>query len=206
MKKIMVMLLGICIAPSVSGQALERIKLNPPDTHRGESTMQAFVNRKSTREFSERPLSHQDLSDLLWAAIGINRPSDGKRTSPTAMNRQEIDLYVCMPEGAYLYDAQAHELKLVSGEDLRPLVAGQQAFVRTAPVCLLITGPVSESRDNIMIAADAGIVSQSISLFCSGCGFATVPRGSMDRDALHTGLGLGKDRMLYLNHPVGYFK
>lgn len=82
----------------------------------------------------------QDLSDLLWAAAGINRPESGKRTSPTAMNKQEIDVYVCLQEGAYLYHPKANSLEPVTKEDLRPAVGGGQGFVATAPVCLVMGG------------------------------------------------------------------
>lgn len=128
MKKLLVILFATFIAAGVSAQPAKTIKLNAPNKQRGEVTMQAFEKRKSTREYADRKLSQQDLSDLLWAANGMNRPSESKHTSPTARNKQEIDLYVCMAEGAYFYDAKAGELKLVTEEDVRGHVAGSQPF------------------------------------------------------------------------------
>lgn len=173
--------------------------------------MQAFEQRRSTREFADRKLAPQDLSDLMWAANGMNRPDESKHTSPTARNRQQIMLYVVMAEGAYFYDSKAHELHLVTTDDLRSYVAGPQAFAATAPVSIVIVADMekaggNDERARIWSGMDAGIVSQSISLFCSGCGFATVPRALMDHENLHKGLKLGEHHIIYLNHPVGYFK
>lgn len=205
------MALAICLASGACGQQAETIKLNAPDKHRGEVTMQAFEKRRSTREYSDRKLSPQDLSDLLWATIGMNRPEQGKHTSPTARNKQEIEVYACFEDGAYLYDAKAHELRLVANADVRAHVAGSQAFAATAPVCLVIVADMDKVGDDseqarTWAAVDAGIVSQSISLFCAGCGLGTVPRGLMDKENLHKALKLRENQVIYLNHPVGYFK
>lgn len=210
MKKIMAMFAGICCVACAWAQPRQTIELNAPDKSRGEATMQAFDKRHSTREFSVEALKLQDLSDLVWAANGYNRPAEKKRTAPTAQNKQEIDLYVILPEGAYLYDPAAHALRLVVGGDLRPQVAGTQAFAATAPVCLLIVADMARVNPNdtahTWAAVDAGIVSQNISIFCAGCGFATVPRGFMDKDALGKSLKLSSSQVIFLNHPVGYFK
>ena len=211
MKKLLVILFAAFLATGISAQPAKTVKLNAPNKQRGESTMQALEKRKSTREYAARELSLQDLSDLLWAANGMNRPADNKRTAPTAMNKQEIDVYVIKPEGAYLYDAKAHELKLVIAKDLREFAADRQAFAKEAPVILLIVADMGRVGGNseafgVFAAIDAGIVSQNISLFCAGCGFGTVPRGYMNKEALAKELGLGESYQLYLNHPVGYFK
>ena len=147
------------------------------------------------------------MSDLLWAAVGINRPESGKRTAPTAMNRQEIDVYVCLPEGAYLYDAAAHELKPVAKGDFRPAVAGGQDFVKMAPVCLVIVADVNKFKGEVLMpAVDAGIVSQNISLFCAATDLVTVPRASMDQVQLKSVLKLREGQQPLMNHPVGYAK
>ena len=190
------LLFALLIASAVvSAQSteLEVIKLNAPDLQRGEGVMQALLKRKSTRIFSEKELSLQDLSDLLWAANGINRPESGRRTAPSAMNRQDIQVYVCTAEGSYLYDAAANELKPISAGDVRPL---------KAPVCLILVSDTTEGWG----AIDGGIVSQNISIFCAGVGLGTVARGTMDRDELKTALKLIDTQQLILNHPVGYFE
>ena len=176
-----------------SAQDLKSIKLNAPNLTRGDVLMKAFSNRKSTREFSDKMLSQQDLSDLVWAANGINRPNEGKKTAPSSQNRQDIKIYVCMADGNYLYNATNSTLEFISEGDVRPL---------KAPVCLILVSNTNETWG----AIDGGIVSQNISLFCSGIGLATVPRAQMDADALKKTLKLTGTQTLILNHPVGYFK
>lgn len=169
--------------------------------------MQALEKRQATRDYVDKKLDHQDLSDLLWAANGINRPESGKRTAPSAMNRQEIDVYVCLPEGTYLYDAKTNELKPVAKGDARPAVGGGQAFVAKAPLCIVLVGNLENFKGEVLMpAVDAGIVSQNISLFCAGCGLVTVPRASMDQGKLKQILKLKDSQRLLLNHPVGYSK
>lgn len=169
--------------------------------------MQALEKRQSTREYADKALSLQDLSDLLWAANGINRPESGKRTAPSAMNKQEIDVYVCLPEGAYLYEAKTNSLKPVAKGDFRAAVGGGQAFVAKAPVCIVLVGNLDAFRgDASMPAMDAGIVSQNISIFCAGTGLVTVPRASMDQAKLKSALKLKDSQRLFMNHPVGYAK
>lgn len=194
------------------GQELRKIELEKPDKKRGLTVMEALSERQSQREYADKPISSRDLSDLLWAAVGINRPESGKRTAPTAMNRQEIDVYVCLPEGAYLYDAKAHALLPVAKGDFRPVLAQQQAFVNAAPLCLVIVADLSlfdgndENQKMLFGAMDAGIVSQNISLFCAAVKLATVPRAWMDRDALKKAWNLKDSQYPLLNHPVGYVK
>lgn len=188
-----VFLMLFFIAVSCAAQELKPIKLNAPDLKRTVTLMNAFSNRKSTRTFSDKMLSHQDLSDLLWAANGINRPKEGKRTAPSARNKQDIKVYVCMAEGNYLYNASTSTLDPISKDDVRPM---------KAPVCLVLVSDSNESWG----ALDAGIVSQNISLFCSGADLATVCRASMNKEELKKALNLTDKQTLYLNHPVGYFK
>lgn len=210
MKKIGFLLLA-CLMFSTAFATDDVILLSQPDLTRLGSVMKALKDRKSTREFSAKMLSKADLSDLLWAANGVNRPESGKRTAPSAMNKQDVDIYAVMAEGTYRYDAENHRLVLVNGGDFRSLVAGGQKFVEEAPVSLVLVSDVSKfggksDRDVVMGAADAGIVSQNISLFCAAAGLATVPRGSMDHENLAKALKLSAGQQLMLNHPVGYPK
>ena len=212
MKKMLLITLMTAMVMTVIGEELKPVKLNTPNKKRGVSIMEALEKRHSTREYADKELSRQDLSDLLWAANGVNRPATGKRTAPSALNMQEISVYVCLPEGTYLYDAQAHTLQPVVKGDLRPLVAGQQKFVATAPVCLVLVADVArfqsgDKEHNLLMGAmDAGIVSQNISLFCAGVGLETVPRASMDQNGLRKALKLGDNYHLLMNHPIGYSK
>ena len=180
------------ITVSMQAQDLKEIQLNQPDKTRGTSVMQALSDRHSDREYADKPLSLQDLSDLLWAANGINRP-DGKRTAPSALNRQDISL------------------RPIAKGDYRKAVAGGQDFVQTAPVSLVLVSDLSRfgdvsDRTRLMAAVDAGIVCQNINLFCAAAGLATVPRATMDQAALKKLLKLTDSQLPLMNNPVGYPK
>lgn len=170
--------------------------------------METLLKRKSTRSYSPEPLSLQDLSDLLWAAQGKNR-DNGRLTSPTAKNCQEIAMYAFFPEDVSLYDPQTHSLKTIATGDHRDIVADTQNFPKTAPVILLMVGDMAKygaytEHAYIMVHSDGGIVSENINLFCAAAGLCTVTRGIMDIDALGKLLNLTKDQIPILNNPVGY--
>lgn len=198
------------LSGAVMGQAPQDIKLNAPDMERGLTIMKAFETRASATSFSSRDLSLQDLSDLLWASNGINRPESGKRTAPTAVNAQDVDIYVLMKSGAYLYDAKTHSLKGIAAGDNRKLVSERQTNFANAPAMLVLVSEISRFRgdDNTRklswAAMDAGIVSQNISLFCAGAGLVTRPRASMDTEGLRKLLNLNSNQYPLLNNPVGY--
>lgn len=210
MKKILITLCLSFTAWSLMAQATGSIVLNPPETTGGLSVMKALSLRASATGYDTSMLSLQDLSNLLWAANGVNRPESGKRTAPSAMNAQDIDVYVFMKKGVYLYDAQKHVLDLVLPEDHRSLVAGKQLNVAQAPVICLLVSDIARFRhgeDNqklIWAAEDAGIVSQNISIFCASQGLATRPRASMDQEKLQEILKLKPTQHLMLNAPVSY--
>lgn len=181
-------------ATPVEPQTLQPITLNAPNLKRGLPVMQALSKRQSIRTFADRELSLQDLSDLVWAANGINRPESGKRTAPSALNKQDVKVYVCTAQGSYLYNPREQRLD--------PLTAGDARPTKQAPVVVVLVTDTNEQWAPI----DAGIVSQNISLFCSGTGLATYARGSMDRDALKKALKLTGTQTVMLCHPVGYVK
>jgi SagB-type dehydrogenase family enzyme len=172
--------------------------------------MQVLKDRHSTREFSSQKLPPQVLSNLLWAAFGVNRP-DGKRTAPSAMNWQEIDIYVATQDGLYVYDAKANALNLVLNQDVRA-ATGQQPFVKEAPVNLVYvadlakTGRVGGEDQILYTAADAGFIAQNVYLFCASEGLAVVVRGSVDRVALAKLIKLRPDQKIILAQTVGYPK
>ena len=208
-----VQLLLVCLAFSVVAFAADKvIKLPKPNLNRSGSVMKALSERHSTREYASKALNISDLSDLLWAANGVNRPAKGMRTAPSALNKQDIDVYAILPEGCYLYNAKDHQLELITEGDYRDAVASGQAFVKTAPVSLVLVsdisrfGNVNDSRNQLMGAMDAGIVSQNISIFCSSANLATVPRATMDAKKLSTVLKLKDTQIPMMNHPVGTFK
>jgi len=211
MRKLFVYLIGLMTGFAVYAQELQEIKLNAPNKTRGSVMMKALADRMSVREYDTKALSLQDLSDLLWATNGVNR-DDGRRTAPTASNRQEIDVYAVFAEGAYFYDAQAHTLKPVAKGDYRGLVAMSQDFAKTAPISLIIVmnlekmGDPAAEQTKLMCSVDAGIVCQNINLFCAAVGLSTVPRATMDKAELQKVLKLSATQVPIMNNPVGYKK
>jgi SagB-type dehydrogenase family enzyme len=209
-------LLSLLILPataSLGDTPPSMIKLNKPDMSRGLPVMQALAARASAKEWSDRAPDLQDLSDLLWAANGINRPESGKRTAPSALNAQDIDIYVFTTEAVYRYDAAANALVPVAAGDRRKDIVIQHdpaKAVTIAPVELLLVsdgskfpfGTAQQRREWGLI--DAGIVSQNISIFCAATGLATRPRASVDADKAAQILALKEGANVVLEHPVGW--
>lgn len=182
--------------------------LPPPVTTGGMPLMEALATRHSSREFAEKPIGEQTLSDLLWAAWGVSRPG-GHRTAPSAMNNQEIDIYVVRADGAWRYDATAHALVLVTTQDLRR-DAGMQPFVWKAPLNLVYVADhgrmknIPAAQRDHYASADLGFIGQNVYLFCASTGLATVIRGLLNRDAMKGKLGLGDDHHVLLSQTVGW--
>jgi len=210
MKKIIIFIWLLITTHSLFAQAAKTIVFNQPDKDRGYSVMKALSLRASATEFDTASIDLQDLSDLLWAANGINRPKEGKRTAPSAINAQDIDIYVFMKTGIYFYNAKKHLLELFVEDDRRNLIADMQAFVSRAPVILLLVSDISrftfknDSLKMIWAAEDAGIVSQNISLFCASAGLSTRPRAFMNQEKLRKVLKLKDSQHLMLNNPISY--
>ena len=196
---------------AVYAEDIEPIRLPAPQTEGGMPLMQALKERRSLREFSAKELPLQVMSDMLWAACGINRPGAGGRTAPTAMNMQEIDVYVVKAEGVYIYDAKANILKPVLAGDIRA-ITGKQSFVKDAPVNLIFVADLSKmvGMDAVSMefyaATDTGYVSENVYLFCASAGLATVVRGWVDKPALEKAMKLGRGQKVILAQTVGYPK
>lgn len=187
------------------------IRLPAPETSGGKSLMQALKERHSTREFSPKALPAQLLSDLLWAASGVNRPESGKRTAPSARDWREIDIYVVTTDGAYVYDPVAHSLRRVLARDVRALT-GMQDFVASAPLNLVyvadeerMTGASADDRERYA-AADSAFMAQNVYLYCASVGLGAVVRGMVDRAALAKALGLSAHQQILFAQTVGYPK
>ena len=207
-------LLFVVGAFSISAQD---IVLPTPVVSGGMSLNDALSRRHSVRSFdAARELPMQTLSDLLWAAVGVNRPDTGMRTNPTARNCQEIEAYVFNKNGVYKYDALANKLMKKADGDHRKLVAGtsgfSQSFVLDAPVSVVYVADLTKFKDPsapssaMMGAVDAGIACQNLNLFCTANGLATVPRATMDKDGIAKLLGLTALQLPLMNNPVGYEK
>ncbi len=195
--------------PIGSSAASKEIKLVRPTMTGGMPLMTALNKRQSSRSFSSRKLPDQVLSNLLWAASGINRPDSGKRTAPTAMNNQEIAIYVALEDGLYQYNAKKHLLELIADKDVRPLT-GRQGFVNKAVVNLVYVADISKAagsnrEDKLLYAgADTGFIGQNVYLFCASEGLSTVIRGWIDKDDLGKAMKLKSDQMIILSQTVGY--
>jgi len=192
-------------------QQLTSQQLPAPQTDSGRPLMQVLKERSTSRSFSARKLPPQVLSNLLWAAFGVNRPESGHRTAPSAKDRQEIDIYVAMAEGLYVYEAKTHVLQPVLAVDIRAMT-GRQTFVADAPVNLVYVadlgrmGKVSKEEQDLYSAADTGFISENVYLFCASEGLATVVRGSVDRETLAKAMRLRPDQKIILAQTVGYPK
>ena len=203
--------LTCALAASLAAETAKSIQLPAPQMTGGKPLMEALKARATSREFSKDPLSQQELSNLLWAACGVNRPESGKRTAPTAMNKQEIDVYVALADGLYLYDAKANALTLVVAQDLRD-ATGKQPFVKDAPVNLVFVadyakmGNGPKEMNDFYSATDTGYISQNVYLYCASAGLSTVVRGYVDRDALAKAMNLTADQHVMLAQTVGYPK
>ena len=187
------------------------IELPAPHTSGGKPLMQALNERRTARAFRPDALPRQTLSNLLWAAFGVNRPASGGRTAPSAHDAQDIDVYVVLPTATYLYQAKENTLAPVRAGDLRALT-GRQDFVRDAPVSLVYVADFSRfPRDSeqakiFYSAADAGHISQNVYLFAASEGLAAMVRADIDKPALARALGLQPDQHVVLAQSVGYPK
>ena len=201
----------LSMAPDIAlAQEQKAIQLLKPQTGSGNPLMQLLWKRMTSREFSPEPLPVEVLSNLIWAAFGINRP-DGKRTAPTASNRQEIDIYAALASGVYLYDAKTNVLNPVLAEDIRAMT-GRQPFVKDAPVNLIYVADFSKmsqlsNEDKILYGgAASGSISENVYLYCASEGLVTVLRASIDKAALANVMKLRPDQKIMFAQTVGYPK
>jgi SagB-type dehydrogenase family enzyme len=201
---------------SVSGIGLRsgivapsRLKLPAPDMSGGKPLMQALHERRSSREFSQQKLPLYLISNLLWAAFGINRPASRGRTAPSAHDWEEFDVYVATEDGLFLYEARAHCLKFLLAGDIRAST-GIQDYVAQAPINLVYVADLSRmasaTREEkaFYSGPDAGFIAENVYLFCASEGLATVARGLVDRVALAQIMKLGPDQTVVLAQSVGY--
>ena len=189
--------------------SLQTIHLPPPQTSSGLPLMQALKNRMSTKEFATQMLSPEQVSNLLWAAFGINRPESGKRTVATAVNCQDIEVYVVLENATYIYQAKEHCLNPVIDRDLRSLAATQE-YAQAAPINLVYVSDYGkmadfpEDKKPIYAAFHAGSISQNVYLYCASAGLGAVVRDSVNRAALKDALKLSADQAIVMAQSVGY--
>ncbi|MCX6898737.1 MAG: SagB/ThcOx family dehydrogenase [Verrucomicrobia bacterium] len=202
-------ILFLAVSPGLA-QDLQAVSLPKPRMKGGKPLMEVLKNRKTAREFSPAKLSAQILSDLLWAGFGINRPENAHRTAPSAMNSQEVDIYVVTADGTYVYDAAGNRLAPVAAGDIRART-GKQDYVKVAPVALLFVADLSrltkakpEEKEHYA-AIDTGFISQNIYLFCASAGLACVVH-ELDRSGLPEALKLKPEQKIIIAQSVGFPK
>jgi SagB-type dehydrogenase family enzyme len=200
---------GVEQATRRPGASREVLVLPAPQQHGGMPLLQALAERRSRREFSSRGLPLGVLSNLLWAAFGVNRPELHGRTAPSAHDWEEIDVYAAMADGLYVYDARGHVLEKRLDADIRKST-GLQDFAAEAPLNLVYVADLSRmhrasAEEKAQYAGpDAGFIAQNVYLFCASEGLATVVRGMVDRPALAKLAGFGPHHRIILAQSVGY--
>ncbi|OFY42442.1 MAG: hypothetical protein A2Z69_03535 [Bacteroidetes bacterium RBG_13_44_24] len=213
MKKRIYNLLGIVILLGFTMPVISQdIILPAPDKTGGKPLMQALNERQTIRTFTADNLSVQQLSDLLWAAWGYNRPSEKKRTAPSSRNVQEIDVYAALKSGLYLYDAETHTLKQIHNRDIRALT-GTQDFVGTAALNLIYVADMAkfgkkegdEIKDSELLSpyVNTGFIAQNVYLYCASANLACVVRGMVPKDKLAPEMGLRSNQVIILGHTIG---
>lgn len=203
-------LMFVLVVTIVNAQTGKDIILPKPKKSGGMPLMETLNNRQTIRSFDTKELSMQRLSDLLWAAWGINRDS-GKRTAPSAMNKQEIDIYVALNSGTYLYDAQDHRLKLISDENVKKLI-GMQDFVSDAAVNFIYVADYSKMFEKMNETeklqfswVDTGFISQNVYLFCASENLASVVIGMVQKE-IREKLSLKENQHIIMGQCIGHKK
>lgn len=207
--------LGLALLLSFGGlaagaQELKTVVLPPPHMEGGKPLMEALRQRRTVRDFKTEKLPLSVLGHLLWAAFGVNRPETGGRTAPSAMNSQEVDIYVALAEGIYLYEPKAHQLKPVLAGDFRGKTSGQP-FATNAPVTLVFVAEqarLSKAKPEgraFYADVDTGYISQNVYLFCASEGLGTVVH-DLDRAPLTEVLKLRPEQRIVLAQAIGYPK
>ena len=208
MKKGILTFVVLLIWTICSAQVIENIPLPPAQKTGGMPLMEAFQLRKSQRSYSSKELTSQQISNLLWAAYGINRP-DGFRTVPAAKNWYEYDIYILKQDGWFLYEVSKHSLLKMGNEDLR-IYGGTQDFVKAAPVILVYVadfGRMNDTTDELrkfFSAVDVGYISQNVYLWCASENLATIILGQVDKVKVREVLKLKPDQQVILSQPVAY--
>ncbi len=202
--------LAFFLAGAVFASAQDIVRLPTPKMEGGMPLMQALKERRSVREFSEEKLPVRTLSNLLWAAWGINRP-DGHRTAPSARNMQEMDVYVAMSDGLFLYEPKDHRLQKILAEDIRAST-GNNPYVKDAAINLVYVADLARANMTDQAAiefytgADTAFLAQNVYLFCASEKLGVVVRGSIDRPALAKLMKLRPDQKITLAQSVGFPK
>lgn len=182
----------------ISNAAAIEQKLPEPDKQGGMPLMQALNERQSIKAFADKEVDNQVLSEILWAAYGVNR-SGGLRTIPTAMNQKDLDMFVAKKDGIWQYNANDHELIMISHENILPIFATQD-YMKDAPIVLIYTG----GKDGDYPAMHAGSAYQNVGLYAASKGMASVVRGYFDKDEVAKALKLPNSKKVIISQAIGW--
>jgi|SRR5574344_144055 nitroreductase len=212
MKKALVIIAAaamICAPATVFAQSAQKvIKLMEPTYNKGLTLMEALKERKSSSGFTEKEISLQNLSNIIWASVGVNRP-DGRRTSPTGSNRQEIEVYAFFKTGVYYYNYKNNTLELVKEGDYRSITGRRDAQEAYLDLLFIAdtdkTGPGEKEGEAATVSyVDVGYVSQNVYLACANAGIGSRARGGWDQKKVVETLGLKPAMIVVLGQTVGY--
>jgi nitroreductase len=208
MKKLLFLFLFAAISSTIFAQS-DIIELPQPEKDGGMPLMQTLDKRQSSREFTDKEMPKQTLSNLLWAAYGINRPEAGKHTVPSSRNVQDISVYVTTKDGAFLYLPEENALKQIVDKDIRKHT-GKQEFTADAAVNLIYVSDFSkyegdnEQVKKVTASAHCGFIGQNVYLFAASEGLSSVFRAWIDNELIHEKLGLSENLHVLYCQSVGY--
>jgi SagB-type dehydrogenase family enzyme len=207
-KKILFLFFALLFNLLLLGQGTETIQLPQAEKSGGMPVMEALQNRRSQRSFSEKDLPLQTLSNLLWAAYGVNRQG-GKRTVPSAMGWNEFDIYLVQPDGWFWYNPLEHNIVKKGDADLRTLACTQK-YGQSAPLNLVFVADysrmekASQDEKQLYAAMDVGFIAQNVYLFCASEKLATIVRASVNKEKLREEMNLLPNQHILLGQTVGY--
>jgi SagB-type dehydrogenase family enzyme len=207
----LILLSVLVLVAGLAAQDTDLVKLPAPQMTGGKPLLDCLKARQSGREFSTEKLPLPMLSNLLWAADGINRPDSGKRTAPSAVNWQDIDIYAAMADGLFLYLPKEHALKKILAEDVRAAM-GKQEFVKDVPLNIVYVSDYTklargtDEDKRFYSGAHTGFISQNVYLFCASEGLVTVVRGLIDHEEMAKLMKLRPEQHVMLAQSVGYPK
>ncbi|MBR6240975.1 MAG: SagB/ThcOx family dehydrogenase [Lentisphaeria bacterium] len=194
-------------APAKIDPKAETVALPAPAKTGGMPLMQALAERKTIRDYKPGELDAATLSEILYAANGVNRP-DGKRTIPTAMNTQDLEVYVALPGAAYHYDAKANKLVRIEAGDFRADLITRKDLAANSACILVYAADTTKNRspETKYSAIHVGEASQDVYLYAASKGLGTVSLGMYDEAAVRKVFKLDAKMNVILAQAVGFPK
>lgn len=219
-RKAKIVLSGVCllsglifVPPTTGTAATNEIILPKPQIQTGMSVMQALEKRQTSRNFADTDLSLAQLSHILWAANGINRPNSDGYTNPAALGVHSVEVYTVTAKGIFLYRPKSHTLEPIADGDFRMTTTTGQAFVGKAPLTLVYVGNSSAwqnarhvpsaEQQTLYDSIAAGAMTQSVSLVSASEGLGTCVRGSINKEAFGKAARLRDGQRILLAQTVG---